>query len=311
MRALSHAERAVVLQGFALVYCLMVCRGNAQNTATQDLSSSQKDQTRSFYVGGQVTHPEELSGIWEAADGHGGAIGLHLILSTTAPAEATTLVGAKQSWLDLQVGIYQRAGLVLQVGEENYFGDSPVGGSVRYANNRLTLHASGFDLDLRHVCGDEWSGRFHREGFDSEVSLIRPGNRGKTKKVSLAGAWKEGRWGPSQTCLHIVERAPGQLTGWSDTLLAWGAMRFAPNVPKPPYSLERYGDLAKVSATQNGVLLVELNAYTAICCSHLFAVTPSKNGTVMRANWTEGPNQASHKTEWRKMPGDTCIAPAP
>lgn len=311
MRGLSHAVRAVVLQDLVLVYCLMVFRGNAQNTATQDLSPSQKDQNRSFYVGGLVTHPEELSGIWEAPDGHGGAIGLHLILSTTVPAEATTLVGAKQSWLDLQVGIYQRAGLVLQVGEENYFGDSPVGGGVRYVNNRLTLHASGFDLDLRHVRGDEWSGRFHREGFDSEASLIRPGSRGKTKKVSLAGAWKEGRWGPSQTCLHIVETAPGRLTGWSDTLLAWGAIRFAPNVSKPPYSLERYGDLAKVSATQNGVLSVELNAYTAICCSHLFAATPAKNGTVLKTKWAEGPNQASHKTEWNKMPGDTCIAPAP
>jgi hypothetical protein len=287
---------------------LMVCHGNAQNTAAPDLSPSQQDQNRSFYVGRPVTHPEELSGIWEAPDGHGGAIGLHLLLSTTAPTEIETLVGTRQSWLDLYVGIYQRSGAVLQVGEENYFGDSLRGGGVRYDNNRLTLHAVGFDLELRHIRGNEWSGRFHRKGFDSEVTLIRPGDGEKTKNAWLVGTWQEGRFGPGQTCLHIAQTAPGQFTGWSDTFQAWGAVRFAPNIQKPPHSLERYGILAKVTASQNDVVSVELNAYTAICCSHLFAAKREKNGSVMRMNWTEGPNQAPYKTEWSKLRGDSCIA---
>lgn len=308
MRGLSHGVQIAVSQCIAVVYCLVVCHANAQHTALRDPSPTQQDQNRSFYIGGPVSHPEELSGIWEAPDGHGGTIGLHLMLSTTTPADTKTLVGAKQSLLDLQVGIYRRSGTVLQVGEEN-FGDSLRGGGVRYDDNRLTLHGSGFDLDLRHIRGNGWSGRFHRKEFNSEVTLIRPGSKGRTEKAWFEGTWQEGRSGPSQTCLHIAETAAGDLTGWSDTLLAWGAARFAPNVRKPPYSLERYGDLAKVGLTQNGVVSVELSAYTAICCSHRFAATPAKNGTAMSANWAEGPNQAAHKSEWNKMPGDSCIVP--
>jgi hypothetical protein len=308
MCGLSNASQSMARRCFTLVYCLAAWAGNGQNTPARAQASSLPDENRSFYAGTPVTHPEELSGIWEAPDGHGGAIGIHLLLSTTAPADVITLVGAKQLWSGLTVGIYQRSGPVLQVGEGNYFGDSPRGGGVRYASDRLTLRAPGFDLDLRHNSRNEWTGRFHRKGFDSEVTLTRPGKRKSRKDAWLEGSWLEGRSGPSQTCLHIVETAPGQFIGWSDTLLAWGTMIFAPNVPKPPYSLESYGDLAKVSATVNGGVSVELNAYTPICCSRLVAIIPAKNGTVMAANGKVGPNQAPQKSEWKKMPGKSCIA---
>ena len=95
-------------------------------------------EDKSFYLSKPVVYPEELSGIWEVLNGHGGAIGIHLILDTTVSADAVTLVGVEQAWLDLQVGIYQRAGTVLQFGEENFFSDSPRGGSVRYDDGRFT-----------------------------------------------------------------------------------------------------------------------------------------------------------------------------
>jgi hypothetical protein len=278
--------------------------GDAQNTPAVVGTSSEQDENRSFYAGMPVTHPEQLSGIWEARDGHDGAIGIHLSLSTTAPANATTLVGVQQSWLSLGVGIYQRSGPVLQVGEGNDFDDSPRGGSVRYEADRLTLHAPEFDLDLRRIPGNGWSDRFHRKGFDSKVTLTRPGGKGRKKNAWPTGTWKAAGWGP--TCLHIAETAPGQFIGWSDNLLAWGAVRFAPNVPRPPYSLELYGDLAKVSTTENGGVLIELNAYSAFCCSQRFPAVSAENGTVMLAN--RGGDQ--HKTEWKKMAGDSCIPSA-
>jgi hypothetical protein len=166
----NHLYERTLRRLVALVCCLMVCDGNAQNKPSPAQSPSHQDENRSFYAGLPVTHPEHLSGIWEAPDGHGGAIGLHLMLSTTAPADATTLVRAKQSWLSLGVGIYQRSGPVIQVGEENYSEDSPRGGGVRYDNDRSTLHAPEFDLDLHHNQRNEWTGRLHRKEFNSQLT---------------------------------------------------------------------------------------------------------------------------------------------
>lgn len=198
---------------------------------------------------------------------------------------------------------------MLHVGEENYFGDTLRGGGVRYDENRLTLHDSGFDLDLRRIRGNGWSGRFHRKEFDSVVTLIRPRNKARTKKAWPVGTWKEGRSGPGETCLHIAETAAGDLTGWSDTLLAGAlrGLRLTYQSRHTPWNVTATS--LRLTLLRNGAVSVELSAYTAICCSHRFAATPAKNGTVMSANWAEGPNQASHKSEWSKMPGDTCIVP--
>ena len=100
-------------------------------------------QDRSFNLGTLVTRPQDLSGIWEAPDGHGGAVGLHLILDTTAPVDTRTLDGVPQKWLGLAVGIYHRTGPTLQSGVESSFSDSVRGGSVHYQDGRLTLHVEG------------------------------------------------------------------------------------------------------------------------------------------------------------------------
>jgi hypothetical protein len=274
----------------------------ARSQSGADSVSPQQD--RSFYLGIPVTHPEDLSGLWEAPDGHGGAIGIHLVLDATAPVEATTLVGVEQKWLGLQVGLYQRVKAEIQIGDENLFSDSPRGGSVRYEDSRLTLHAPGYDLDLHRIPGDQWTGRFHRGDFDAVVTLARP-----MLQTTSKGAWFLGTWrntsSPQTTCLHIAQ-SPTALLAWSDTLLAWGPVRFAPQIPKPPYSWEHYGDLVKIQPARNGNLSIELGAYNTICCSHSFLATPADGGKAMKADW---PNQSPHRSRWIKMPGDSCIAP--
>jgi hypothetical protein len=42
------------------------------------------------YLGNPVTHPEALSGLWEASNRHGGAVGIHLLLTTTVPVDQCT-----------------------------------------------------------------------------------------------------------------------------------------------------------------------------------------------------------------------------
>jgi hypothetical protein len=264
----------------------------------------------SFYVGKPIAHPEELSGIWEVPDGHGGAVGIQLILSTTASADAVTLVGVEQAWLNLEVGIYQRAGAVLQFGEENFFSDSPRGGNVRYDDGLLRLHAPEFDLDLSRISGDRWSGRIHRNGFDSAAILTRPGIGTAKSEPWFVGTWKSGDQS-IQSCMHITEQAPGEFVGWRDSLTAMGSVRRASGIPKPPYSFEVYGDLVKVGTADDGNVSIELNAFGGMCCSHLFLGTPEDNRTVMKEVSPTEPNQPLHQTKWKKMSGNTCIVTPP
>jgi hypothetical protein len=267
----------------------------------------QQQQDRSFYLGTVVTHPEDLSGVWEAPDGHGGALGIHLILDTTVPVDATTLAGARQTWLGLQVGLYRKTGAGFQPLEENDFSDSPRGGSVRYEDGRLTLHSPGYDLDLRRVAADKWTGRFHRGDFDSVVTLERPA-RQASNKTWFVGTWKSS-FGLDTTCLHIAQPSATAFVAWADTLRAWGSTQFSLQVAKPPYSWEHYGDLVKAEPSGNGSVSVELGAYSAICCPHRFTGTSADGGKAMKADWPAGPNQSPHKSRWTKMPGGTCIAP--
>jgi hypothetical protein len=292
----------------------MLLAGQARSQSIP--ASPPQQQDKSLYLGTPVTHPEDLSGVWEAADGHGGAVGIHLILDTTAPVDASTLVGITQAWLGLQVGLYRRTGAELQPSDETFFSDSPRGGRVRYEQGHLTLHTPGYDLDLRRTPGDTWWGRFHREDFDAVVTLARPGLQAESNQHDPHEPWFVGTWkttsGPTATCLHIAQSssATSSVTfiAWADTLLAWGSTTFPPQAVKPPYSWEHYGDLVKVETAGNGSLSVELGAYSGICCPHRFRATSSARGKEMKADWPAGPNQSPHKSKWTKMPGDSCIA---
>jgi hypothetical protein len=66
-----------------------------------------------------------------------------------------------------------------------------------------------------------------------------------------------------------------------------------------------------VEPAANGSISIELGAYSALCCPHLFLATPARDGKEMKADWPAGPNQSPHKSKWIKMPSDTCIAPLP
>jgi hypothetical protein len=64
---------------------------------------------RSFNLNQPVDDPEAISGAWEATDGHGGAVGIHLHLATTAPSDADPPVWTPQCWQDLELGVFQSA----------------------------------------------------------------------------------------------------------------------------------------------------------------------------------------------------------
>jgi hypothetical protein len=287
-----------------LFWQIMLRVANPQMVTAHNSSLARDEQDQRLHLGRPVVHPEELSGIWETSDDHGGIIGLHLILNAAASSHATTLIGTVQSWLNLQVNIYRRTKGEFHLGSTNGFSDSVSGGSLRYDNGRLMLHATGFDLDLSHIAGDRWSGRLHRKEFDDHVILVRPGYRTTTKKAWFVGTWRSSE-GPGQNCLHITQKDRGEFIAWSDSLVAWGLARFAPGVTKPSYSLEHYGELANVHATGDKRVEIELYAYGGLCCSRLLLGTLAKGGLAIRS---VDASQTSHQTEWEKMSSNTCVA---
>lgn len=142
-----------------------------------------------FERGKVIADPEALSGIWEALDEKGGVIGIHLLVDTTASSAAKSLDRTEQHWQQLNVGIYHRATADVNFADRNYFVASTQAGGVRLANGRLSLHFQSFDLDLRQIPGDRWSGRIHRGAFDQQVVLSRSLRK---REVQLAGRYLEG-----------------------------------------------------------------------------------------------------------------------
>ena len=55
-----------------------------------------------------IARPEDLSGLWEASDGNGGAVGLWLLLTTSVPGSSISLLHQPQTLVSLSVGIYHR-----------------------------------------------------------------------------------------------------------------------------------------------------------------------------------------------------------
>jgi hypothetical protein len=253
-----------------------------------------------------VARPERLSGLWEMAIGSGEVVGIHLMLITKIEGAATSLTSVPQYLEYLQVGVYQR-NKELKFGDENFFGDSGEGGA-QWDGKRLllkfvprTAEDMAIDLDLTY---DEkletWSGRFHRGGFSGDVILRRPGAGN-----AMTGTWVSDSPGMNG-CVHIVQQLDGTLVGWSDVLQMPGLYRYANGLKPPNESLEHYGNLVKVTQTSPETLLIEFNAYGAMCCSHTFAAIVSADGTIFNGGWQAGPNQYPFKATWSKVHGDSC-----
>jgi len=224
---------------------------------------AQGDSILSPYEGHRpVDSPEALSGLWEAPDGSGGAVGIHLMLTTTVPVSADTLGSAQQLWERLEVGVYERKGPDIQFGDQSYFGDSPSAGNVAFDEGVLRLHFASpwkdtpsVDLDLRQT-GDTWVGRLHRGYFDANVILRRPGAGGTAKTSPIGGTSITGTWistpGPFGTCVHVAGETPGSLAGWSDSVGMTGHQQVVAGMSPITGGGGRYGELMWVKQLDGG-----------------------------------------------------------
>lgn len=284
------------------------CAPRPEPAAGNSVKPWREIDDRSFYMGRPVTRPDDLSGVWEAPDGRGGAVGLHLVLNTTVPADSMVLAGTVQSWSHLEVGLYQRSGQTVEPGEENWFSDSPRGGSVRYENGWLAVSGKDYDLDVQRGAGDVWVGRFHREGFDARVTLRRPKMRSDSSSHWYVGTWLKGDR-TFQSCLHVGLGAGGALVAWSDALSEFGCMRYGPNVQRAETTTEFYGELVKAHAEDRGELTIVFGAYSGWCCPVESEVSRGHANT-MRVDWPMQPNHVAGQSVWRRVPGGSCVARA-
>ena len=225
--------------------CLLAWNAYSQSSVTTPPERPLSD--RSFYFDKPVSHPEALSGVWEAPDGKDGAVGIHLQLTTAVSGDADPPVWTPQSWKHLDVGVFQRRGPELEFGEENYFSDDLRGGSVKLEDGRLQLHfissirdTPSVDLDLVRQPSGCWRGRFHRGAFDSAVTLCRPTPGPDVPPSPLVGTWSQSS-SLGSACIHIAQTGPATFTGWSDLLDIPGRTVFGRD-------LQGHGSSSKITA---------------------------------------------------------------
>jgi hypothetical protein len=259
-----------------------------------------------------IAKPEEFAGRWETSDGHGGMVGINVIVSTHIDGAPTSLLGHQQYLDEFTIGIYQRTGPDVEPLGFSFFTSGSNGGATWDGQHLRVLAPQRMDLPKVDVdlmwneTGHVWNGHFEHGEFSRQVTLKRPEN---IHSSPLVGTWFDSK-GLMNNCVHVAQQSDGGFTAWSDDVSIPGRMRYASGIQPPPHSRERYGEIAKARAIPPGQILVELRAYTSTCCSHPFTATISSDGSTLVGNWPSGPNQASRSVEWKKMPDDSCLAAA-
>jgi hypothetical protein len=270
--------------------------------------------SRSFYVGRLVDHPESLSGVWEASDGQGGAVGIHLHLMTAVTLHVNLPIWTPQSWVRLEVSVFQRKGSGFASGDEKYFIDSPDGASVTLQDGHLRVHfvsnrmkLPSIDLDLVRQQDNCWHGRLHRRDFDSVVSLCRPTSSVGDTGSALVGTWTDNKLG----CMHIFANGEGGFTGWSDVLQVPGRIPFNPKGSGPQTLLQQYGSLLKIKREVDNFWGIGFYGFDGHCCSqHILGLLSNDGSKLASGLVSDGGVQVGLGRTWTKLSGDSCVTNA-
>jgi hypothetical protein len=251
-----------------------------------------------------VNHPEQFSGLWESDDGHGGAVGINLELTTEIKGLPRSFAGWPQYWYSLQIGVYQRHGTEQHIGDSNWVVDDS--SESEFDGRRLTVKSPSVPIDLTLVYEPEkeaWSGWFHRKSFSGQVVLKRPKPGPGVANTRLAGTWLEGS--NHRTCLHVTKQFDGGLAAWSDRLSLSGLDRYAPGIVPLSRTSERYGVLASAEEPGQGVLKIGGSPYTASPVWPPLILKLSAKGDRLTGKM-EGADDLPSAI-WQKVQGDSCL----
>lgn len=250
-----------------------------------------------------ISDPERLSGIWEASDGSGGAVGLHLSLTTKVDGTPATLNGVPQHLDQFVVGVYQRSGSDMHMGDESNFvvPSNEVhwnGRSLRVKHLPRTSSDYEIEMDLTQTSdGQSWTGLFHRGSFSKHLSLNRP-TLIATSQTPFAGTWSSRELGRNRS-VHIGVVPDGTLVAWADS--RQGLIHYANHITPPSQSFQYYGEMVQASREGNNAVSLVFNAFAGICCPATIILIPSKDGLNLVGNWQAGPNQVSRQSIWKRV----------
>lgn len=266
------------------------------------------------YGGLPLRNPAILAGLWEAANGHGGIVGIQILLNTRGENVET-----------IEFGLFERTGRELGDLPFNYFAPQGRGADTcHWDGHHLTIdfvpplssrkltpeQQARFVVTPVHVdlVWDEavgtWTGLFQYKSSPGNVVLRRPTPAAPGTRNPFVGNWINKR-GPTDSCLHIAEESDGQLNGWVDSIPAPERIIFPRGMPPTPM-MGHYGDMTKVGPAKDGQITVEFGAYSGMCCSRSFEAKLSTDGTVLEGGYLGGPNQAALQAKWNRAVGELC-----
>ena len=259
-----------------------------------------------------LAHPEAIAGRWETADGESGMVGMNISLSTQIDGAPSSLMGRPHSLSYFTVALFQRHGAEVEPLGFTFFTYGP-DESMPWDGRTLEVHSSpGADVPVTNIRLDwhenlqSWTGRFERGQFRNNVTLRRPRN---TQASPFVGTWFSRR-DLGNNCVHIAQARDGVFTAWSDDIVIPGRMRYANGIQPPKDTRENYGEIGKARLVSADAILVELRAFTALCCSHPFTAAIAADGQTLEGEWPAGPNQAYRSVVWTKMAGESCVEAA-
>jgi hypothetical protein len=227
-----------------------------------------------------ISKPEDLAGRWETSDGNGGMVGMNVIVSTHVDGTPVNLIGHKQYLDDLEIGLYQRTEPDVEALGFSFSSTSSNDGAIWDGQQLRILAYPRGDLPKIDVSlfwdetKKQWDGHYERGEFSRQVTLKRPENANVS---SFVGTWFDSK-GLMNNCLHIAQQSDGGLPAGQMTFRFPDDGDMHKEIPHPPQSNEHYGEIAKSRLISQNLIMVELRAYTAGCCSHPFKSTISSDG---------------------------------
>jgi hypothetical protein len=236
-------------------------------------------------------------------------VGLQIQLTTVVAGAPSSLVGVKQIFNNADVQVYQREGAKRTKGDGSWFEDNSPG--VQWTGNHLSIDCAGgvatstvrLDLIFDAKRGI-WKGHLRRGDFDHYVTLVRSHPKAGMPKSPFVGTWHRGTL--MNNCLHIVQTNEDTISAWSDDLVRPGLLRYANGINRPAETLEQYGSIALVEIVSPTTLLLELKAFSPICCSIPSSLKlPAGEGALRTPH-----SDPSPAAKWKRIRGASCTSEA-
>lgn len=264
-------------------------------------------QAQSVKIGASVSHPEAITGAWEAWISPTLTVGIAIRLITNVDGAPATLRGKEQRVRFVSIITYTRD---LDRSRRTWW-NSDVPAEFDWQNNHLRLRQArtgndGYDVDLDLVfdpAKSQWKGTFKNPDYSGQVVLKRPDYI--SSKHSPVGTW---RW--DSECIHVGMGIDGRLLIWNDDINLSGLVIYGANGTRPPEKTdEGYGEFAEDTRLRFGGLRWMFDLGNGLG-GEFITGRLSDDGSTFSGESTHYGNGVSdgqaHLFTWERVKGDSC-----